>query len=88
MEHHGAGGLAWAALIEHSALGETLRGSTWLYPAVECLHIVGFALLVGAIASFLAIAAVMWFTRRIDWYGLTDAPSPAPRARPVDFGAS
>ncbi len=27
------------------------------------------ALLVGAIASFLAIAAVMYFTRRIDWYG-------------------
>lgn len=27
------------------------------------------ALLLGAIASFLAIAAVMYFTRRIDWYG-------------------
>jgi len=27
------------------------------------------ALLVGAIASFLAIAAAMYFTRRIDWYG-------------------
>jgi inner membrane protein len=27
------------------------------------------ALLVGAIASFLAVAAVMYFTRRIDWYG-------------------
>jgi inner membrane protein len=26
------------------------------------------ALLVGAIASFLAVAAVMYFTRRIDWY--------------------
>ncbi len=53
MEHHGgAAGPAWAALIEHSVLGEALRGSTWLYPAVECLHIVGFALLVGAIASF------------------------------------
>ena len=28
-----------------------------------------YALLVGAIASFVAIAAVMYFTRRIDWYG-------------------
>lgn len=28
-----------------------------------------YALLVGALASFAAIAAVMWFTRRIDWYG-------------------
>jgi inner membrane protein len=45
-----------------------------------------YALLVGAIASFLAIAAVMWFTRRIDWYGLTETSAPAPRARPVDFG--
>jgi len=27
------------------------------------------ALLVGAIASFLAVAAVMYFTRSIDWYG-------------------
>jgi hypothetical protein len=52
LEHHGAAGPAWAALIERSGLGEALRGSTWLYPAVECLHIVGFALLVGAIASF------------------------------------
>jgi inner membrane protein len=26
------------------------------------------ALLVGAIASFLAVAAVMYFTRKIDWY--------------------
>jgi hypothetical protein len=52
LEGHGGTGPAWAALVERSALGEALRGSTWLYPAVECLHIVGFALLVGAIASF------------------------------------
>jgi inner membrane protein len=35
------------------------------------------ALLVGAIASFLAVAATMYFTRRIDWYSplaLTEAP--------------
>jgi inner membrane protein len=32
------------------------------------------ALLVGAVASFLAVAAVMYFTRRIDWYSsLTSA---------------
>ncbi len=29
-----------------------------------------FALLVGAVAAFVAIAAVMWFTRNLDWYGL------------------
>ncbi len=27
------------------------------------------ALLVGAIASFLAVSAAMYFTRTIDWYG-------------------
>jgi inner membrane protein len=31
------------------------------------------ALLVGAIASFLAIAATMYLTRRVDWYGSTQA---------------
>jgi inner membrane protein len=31
-----------------------------------------FALLVGAVTSFAAIAAVMYFTRRIDWYGSRD----------------
>ncbi len=32
------------------------------------------ALLVGAITSFLAVAAAMYFTRRIDWYGSLPAP--------------
>jgi len=31
------------------------------------------ALLVGAVASFAAIAAVMYFTRKINWYGVTDS---------------
>lgn len=37
------------------------------------------ALLVGAITSFLAVAAAMYFTRRIDWYSslpATNAPEP------------
>jgi inner membrane protein len=34
-----------------------------------------FALLVGAVVSFLTIAAVMYFTRRIDWYGVTNTGS-------------
>ena len=33
------------------------------------------ALLVGAIASFLAVAAVMYFTRGLDWYGSSTAKS-------------
>jgi inner membrane protein len=32
------------------------------------------ALLVGAITSFLAVAAAMYFTRRIDWYGSLPVP--------------
>jgi inner membrane protein len=32
------------------------------------------ALLVGAITSFLAVAAAMYFTRGIDWYGSLPVP--------------
>ncbi len=38
-----------------------------------------FALLVGAVASFVAIAAVMWFTRNLDWYGLGGGERGPPR---------
>jgi inner membrane protein len=43
------------------------------------------ALLVGAVASFLAVAAVMFFTRKIDWYGslaLIGSPQPQPSSIP------
>lgn len=40
------------------------------------------ALLVGAVASFAAIAAVMYFTRKLDWYGVT-SPTPPTRSAPV-----
>lgn len=36
------------------------------------------ALLVGAVASFLAVAAVMYFTRNIDWYSSIGRTQPAP----------
>jgi hypothetical protein len=42
----------WLAALQHSALAQVLRGSLWLYPAVETLHVAGLALLVGAIAVF------------------------------------
>jgi inner membrane protein len=35
------------------------------------------ALLIGAVTGFAAIAAVMWFTRRVDWYGTPADPKPA-----------
>jgi len=33
-----------------------------------------YALLAGSIAAFAAIAAAMWFTRSLDWYGLVRGP--------------
>ena len=46
----------------------------FLYAAIYLLlRVEDYALLIGAIVSFLAIAAAMYLTRRIDWYGpLTD----------------
>ncbi len=35
--------------IANTALGVALRESSWVYPMVETIHIVGFALLVGSI---------------------------------------
>jgi hypothetical protein len=32
-----------------TTLGETIRDSTWLFPAIEALHLLGLALTVGAI---------------------------------------
>jgi inner membrane protein len=40
------------------------------------------SLLVGAVASFLAVAAAMYFTRRIDWYSSLPAPQ-APEPPPI-----
>lgn len=49
---HGLAGPPLLAALEGSGLGQALRGSLWLYPAVETLHILGFAVLVGAIVAF------------------------------------
>lgn len=38
--------------IEASGLGGAMRNSLWLYPAVEIIHIIGFAVLFGSIAMF------------------------------------
>jgi hypothetical protein len=39
----------WWAALEATALAETLRGSVWAYPLVNAAHLLGVALLVGAI---------------------------------------
>jgi hypothetical protein len=38
--------------IEASAFGQVLRESHWLFPAVETVHLVGIAVLVGSVAVF------------------------------------
>lgn len=43
---------AWLVALEQSGLGGAMRQSLLLYPAIEVLHILGFALLVGSIVGF------------------------------------
>jgi hypothetical protein len=38
--------------LEHSGFGQTARSSGWLYPLANMAHVLGAALLVGAIATF------------------------------------
>jgi inner membrane protein len=54
--------------------GRALAVFSTLYAAIYLLlRVEDYALLIGAIVSFLAVAAAMYLTRRIDWYGpLTD----------------
>lgn len=42
--------MAPLGIIESTALGVAMRKSIWLYPAVETVHIIGLAILVGSIA--------------------------------------
>lgn len=51
MEHGGTGQGVLHAL-EMSAVGEAMRQSLVLYPAVETLHIIGFSILIGSIVAF------------------------------------
>ena len=44
-----AGLLGW---LEATPLAAAMRGSVWMYPIVEIVHIVGFAILVGSVAMF------------------------------------
>jgi len=41
-----------ARLVASLPLAQALREGAWLYPAVETLHIIGFAVLVGAVSMF------------------------------------
>lgn len=49
---HSVHGVAWALAIERSAAGQWIRESFWAYPAANLVHVIGIALLVGAIVVF------------------------------------
>ncbi len=42
----------WLAALERTEVAAAMRSSPWLYPAVEIVHLVGIALLVGAATLF------------------------------------
>lgn len=42
----------WMDWLNDSLLGEAMRGDLWLYPLVEVMHILGFAVLVGSVVMF------------------------------------
>ncbi|CAM3100569.1 hypothetical protein BZK31_13305 [Pseudomonas floridensis] len=43
---------SWLVSIEGSPLGQAMRDQVWLYPAIEVVHILGFAVLVGSVVLF------------------------------------
>jgi hypothetical protein len=49
-----------AAAIEASGIAGFLRGSRWTYPAVNALHLLGIALLVGSVAPMDLRLAGIW----------------------------
>jgi len=54
-----------------------------LYALIYLLmRIEDYALLAGSIAAFAAVTAVMYFTRNLDWYGLTQDLRGAPQRQP------
>ena len=73
-EHAAAAGPAWAAALEATGFARTMRESLALYPAVETLHIIGFALLFGAIATcdlrLLSGGAAPVLAQRVAAFGL------------------
>ena len=54
---------AWAAAVEASAPAAAVRELPWLYPAANLLHVLGMALLVGAIAAL--DLRLLGFCRRV-----------------------
>jgi hypothetical protein len=47
-----AGAADWTGWLAATGPATAMRDNAWLYPAVEIVHIAGFAVLVGAVAMF------------------------------------
>lgn len=47
-----AAGAALLGALEEGRIASTIREAMWLYPLIEVAHIVGFAILVGAVILF------------------------------------
>lgn len=56
-------GAVWLQWLEDTALAVSVRESSWVYPAVETAHIIGFVVLVGAAAMF--DLRLLGFARRL-----------------------
>ncbi len=67
-------------VFEHRRYGlRALLAFSALYGLIYLLlRLEDQALLLGALASFAAVAAVMYFTRHMDWYGSFGAACPTP----------
>lgn len=44
--------IEWMLAVERSGLGQAARSTIWLYPLANLAHVLGAALLLGAIATF------------------------------------
>jgi len=49
--------------LEHTSVAAAVRESLWLFPAIETLHLLGMAVLVGSIAAF-DLRLLGWMLRR------------------------
>ena len=55
--------LPFCRWLEQTSLGAGIRESLWLFPAIETLHLLGMAVLVGSIAAF-DLRLLGWMLRR------------------------
>ncbi len=69
MEQHAGDAPAWLLFLQEGAVGQAMRQSLALYPAVEILHIIAFVTLVGAIMAL--DLRLMGFARGLPAHGLS-----------------